>query len=127
MTRRQWESVYETHPDQVVVTTYTRWKRNRAFFDESDGFGMAIRDTEFALRSETDRTVDRLNEAESAWEAAGFPAKGRYFRRWCKRQTDFLKAIVLENREYEATMHFHGLDPSNDAAIEAFIDHWRRV
>jgi hypothetical protein len=122
---RQWESLYEAYHDPGVRVLYQRWKRNRAFFEETDGFGMTGRDTELALRAQTDLARERLDQAEDAWTAAGSPSRGRRIRHYQKRRMDFLKAFVTENREYEGTMIFRGLDPENDAEVEAFLMHYR--
>jgi hypothetical protein len=121
---REWESFYETHPNPTVAAIYRRWKRNRALFDETEGMAVG-RDTELALREKTDHARGRLDEAEDAWAAAGFPYRGRHVRRWDKRRLDFFKALSKENLEYEGTLLYRGLDPENDSEIDAFLADYR--
>ena len=121
---RAWEDVFKDHPDPSVERVYEHWKRNRAFFDETEGLATG-RDVEFALREKTDHAHERLDEAEDAWAAAGYPYRGRKYRRWGKRWMDFFKAMYAENREYAGTLLYRGLDPDDDAQIEDFLAVYR--
>jgi hypothetical protein len=121
---RAWEKYYADYPDNNVTDVLRRWGRNRALFEKTGGLAIG-RDVEFALRAATDRAGARLEEADDVWTAAGCPLRGRAYRRWDKRRMEFFKAVWTENREYEGTLIFRGLDPHDDTAIEAFIEAYR--
>jgi hypothetical protein len=114
------DSYFAEHSDPAVVELWRRWKRNRALFDETDGMAVG-RETEFALRFETEKARQQLEETDDAWRQRGLPHRGRIARRWQKRRLEFLKAIDAENSEYESTLRYRNLDPSDDEAIDAFL------
>lgn len=127
---RTWEKFYAEHGQPEVAGVYREWMRNRSLFDETDGMGIG-RDVEMALRTDTDQAIERLNEAEDAWEASGWQIRGvfraRAYRQWNKRRMDFFKAMYAENHEYRATLHYRNLDPDDDEAIADFLTTYRQA
>ena len=80
---------------------------------------MARRDTELALRSNTELASETFADASREWRPRGLPERGRHARRFAKTLTAYLEAIEAENREYEGTLLFHGVDPDNDQELAA--------
>ncbi len=118
------EAYFREQHDPAVVELFTQWRRNRAFFDETEGFGQR-RDHELMLRGETEQARERLEAADRQWEQEGFPHRGRTARAWKKARLDFLKAVDAENQEYRGVLLFREIDPDDDEAIAEVLDIWR--
>ncbi len=113
---RDVEAYFRDEHDPPVMELFARWRRNRAFFEETQGFTQRP-DHQLMLRENTEEARRRLAIADQDWEDVGFPTRGRQARRWRKARFAFLKAVHEENLEYESVLIDHGFDPDDDVAI----------